>query len=274
MTSPHSPRAHNNGSVPTVGAIASPMIIGSLVNFFLYGTLLVQAYIYRICFPSDWFGVKLLVYSVVLAMTVCVCLNGVDVHLWYGIYFGQIQGLKDRHFSGIYSAFMSAIIAAIVQFFFCYRIVVIKHAAWPVSILIAAHSILQLIGGTAMGIIPYHSGVHSIKEEVFIRLWLISSPVADILIAITMAYLLLRVEVDPSTRDIVKDVVHIVLETNALSAIVAQVAVGLYFCFDNDYFAAPIFMLPGIYSNTLLATLNHRAVIKLLGYRRNADVAI
>ncbi|KAJ7653168.1 hypothetical protein DFH06DRAFT_1330561 [Mycena polygramma] len=118
-------------AIPNISAIASPMLIGSLLNFLFFGTLLVQTYTYRICFPRDSFAVKLLVYSTLLAMSVCTCLNGADVESWYGASCGQIQGFKNLHFLNIYSPVMGSLIAAAVQLFFCYRIIVIKRAAWP-----------------------------------------------------------------------------------------------------------------------------------------------
>ncbi|KAJ6513695.1 hypothetical protein C8R47DRAFT_1313813 [Mycena vitilis] len=261
-------------TIPDVGVIASPLLIGSIVYFFLYGTILVQTYIYRICFPKDSWGVKLLVYSIVLALTVCTCLDGADVQSWYGKSFGQPQAFDNRHSAPIYSGLMSSVIAAAVQVFFCYRIIVIKRAAWPICVLIALLTIVELVGGMAMGIVPHRPQSHSSREETLMRMWLIPGAITDVLIAVTMTYLLLSVEVDPSTRDIVKDIVHLVLETNTLSAVVALIALGLYIGFDNLYFTTPLLMLPGIYANTLLATLNHRAVIKRLKGRRNYDVAL
>ncbi|KAJ7604723.1 hypothetical protein DFH06DRAFT_1349145 [Mycena polygramma] len=170
-------------TIPNVGVIASPLLIGSIVYFFLYGTMLVQAYIYRICFPKDSWGVKLLV---VLAMTVCICLDG---HTWYGKSFGQAQAFDNRHNAPIYSGLMSSVIAAAVQIFFCYRIIVIKRAAWPICVLIALLTIVELVSGMAMGIVPRHPQSHSSREETCMRMWLIQGAIADVFIALTMTYL-------------------------------------------------------------------------------------
>ncbi|KAJ6502947.1 hypothetical protein C8R47DRAFT_219709 [Mycena vitilis] len=255
-------------AIPHIGRVASPMLIGSLLNFCFYGTLLVQVYIYRLCFPKDPLGVKLLVYFIFIAMTVCTCLNGVDVQSWYGVYYGQIRGFSARRNSPFYSPIMGSIIAAVVQLFFCYRIIVIKRAAWPLCVFIAINSGAQAIGGMGVGIGAFKELYHTRTAGIFMRLWLIPGPIADVLIAVTMTYLLLRVDVAPRTRDIVKDIVTLVLETNMFSAAIAIIGLVLYFAVFQPYCAAPIFMLPGIYANTLLATLNNRVVIK----RLNADM--
>ncbi|KAJ6563903.1 hypothetical protein B0H19DRAFT_1139949 [Mycena capillaripes] len=262
-----------------VGAIASPLLIGSLLNFFFFGTLLVQVYVYRLCFSKDSLGVKIVVYSILFAMTICTCLNGADVKSWYGTFFGDIQRFADPQNSSIYSPIMGSIIAMIVQLFFCYRIVVIQRAAWPLSIAIALISMAQLAGGVGSGIGSYIEefgtnvfnpddviGLHTRPGAVILYyLWLIGGPVADVLIAVTMTYLLLQAQVTSSTRDLVKDVVQLVLETNAFSAAVALLALALYVGLPNTpACGAAVLALPGVYANTLLATLNNRAVIKRL----------
>ncbi|KAJ6622764.1 hypothetical protein B0H10DRAFT_2012773, partial [Mycena sp. CBHHK59/15] len=54
-------------SPPTHALISrrvSPQLIGSLLNLFFFGTLLIQVYVYRVCFPKDSFGFKLLSASI------------------------------------------------------------------------------------------------------------------------------------------------------------------------------------------------------------------
>ncbi|KAJ6563919.1 hypothetical protein B0H19DRAFT_1258448 [Mycena capillaripes] len=278
--------SHSRGSeAQNVGAIASPLLIGSLLNFFFFGTLLVQVYVYRLCFSKDSLGVKIVVYSILFSMTICTCLNGADVKSWYGTFFGDIQRFADPQNSSIYSPIMGSVLAMTVQFFFCYRIVVIQRAAWPLSMAIALISVAQLAGGLGSGIGSYIEefgnnafnpddmiGLHTRPSAViFYYMWLVGGPVADVLIAITMTYLLLKAQVTSNTRDLVKDVVQLVLETNAFSAAVALVSLALYVGLPNTPAGgAAVLVLPGVYANTLLATLNNRAVIKRLNAEKPA----
>ncbi|KAJ6475140.1 hypothetical protein C8R47DRAFT_1324091 [Mycena vitilis] len=57
-------------------------------------------------------------------------------------------------------------------------------------------------------------------------------------------------------------IVTLVLQTNAFSAAVALIGLFLYSGNNQAYCAPPICMLSIIYANTLLPTLNDRAVIK------------
>ncbi|KAJ7710423.1 hypothetical protein B0H17DRAFT_914355, partial [Mycena rosella] len=113
-------------------------LIGSLLNFFLFGTFLIQVYVYRLCFPKDSLAVKLLVYFIFLTMTVCTCLNAADVQFWFGTGFGDIARFTDARHSRFYTPLMGSFIAMLVQLFFCHRIVVIRRAAWPISVLVAS----------------------------------------------------------------------------------------------------------------------------------------
>ncbi|KAF8132253.1 hypothetical protein K438DRAFT_1463727, partial [Mycena galopus ATCC 62051] len=97
-------------------------LIGTLLNFFLFGTLFIQVYVYSACFPKDRPAIKWLVYIVFLTMALCVCLNAADAQYWYASGFGDITKFGQARFSPFYTPIMGSIIALAVQFFFCYRI--------------------------------------------------------------------------------------------------------------------------------------------------------
>ncbi|KAJ7851266.1 hypothetical protein B0H14DRAFT_3451460 [Mycena olivaceomarginata] len=257
------------------GPIASPLLIGSLLNFFFFGTLLVQVYIYHTCFPKDSRRVKCLVYFLLLAMTVNTCLNALDVKFWYATSFGDLAIFANPRYSAFYSPIMGSVIATVVHLFFCYRIFVIKRAVWPLCILISLVTMAQLSGGMGSGILSFiqeykvHdsnskdlTGLHDYAHTVLIYLWLTGGPVADVLIAMAMTTLLLRADMHSATRDVVKSIVSLILETNTFSAAVALVALFVFIGFpDAPYSGCPLLILPGIYANTLLATLNNRAIL-------------
>ncbi|KAJ7653169.1 hypothetical protein DFH06DRAFT_1330562 [Mycena polygramma] len=99
-----------------------------------------------------------------------------------------------------------------------------------------------------------------------------SWPDCEVLIAITMTYLLLKVEVSPSTHDIAKDTVQLAFKRIHFPPL-SRLSDSPYILPSrwDPYFATPVFMLPGIHANTLLATLNNRAVIKRLDAQRKAE---
>ncbi|KAJ7442328.1 hypothetical protein B0H11DRAFT_2094171 [Mycena galericulata] len=258
--------------------IVTPQLIGSLLNFFFFGMLLVQSYIYRLCFPKDTLGMKFIVYFILLATTVCTCLNAADVEFWFGTGFGDIARFDDPRNSRIYTPLLGSLIAMLVQIFFSLRIASMR--TWPISVLVFLIAMLQCAGGMGTGILSYMdaAAVHDTKRTVFVYLWLIGGAAVDLLIAVIMAILILKTPTAP--RDVVKTVVRLVVETNALSAIAALLGLILYVGVPNTtYWICPTMVLPAMYvhpfpslsfmyrtprrssANTLLLALNHRRAV-------------
>ncbi|KAF8208040.1 hypothetical protein K438DRAFT_1961553 [Mycena galopus ATCC 62051] len=258
-----------------MGAVTSPVLIGSLLNLFSLGILLVQVHTYHLCFPKDSRIVKCLVYSILFAITFDTCLNVTDVQFSYAASFGNLEAFSDARFANFTGPIMGSVIGLTVHLFFCYRIFVIRRTAWPLCILLALVSMTQLVGGLGSGILAYvqQFHIHGFKAHDIIALedrahadliylWLIGGHAADVLITVVMTALLLQATMNDSTRLVAKDVVQVILETNIFSATVALVALILFVSFpDTGYAACPGMLLPGIYANTLLATLNNRAII-------------
>ncbi|KAJ6556999.1 hypothetical protein DFH09DRAFT_548073 [Mycena vulgaris] len=247
---------------PNVGAITTATLIGTLLNFFLFGTLVIQVYVYNTCFPKDRPAIKRLVYIVFLAMALCTCLNAADAHYWYAAGFGDLARFAEPRFSAFYTPMMGSLIALVVQLFYCYRISVFRTGAvWFIAI-IALASFVQAAGGMGGGIKAYIAAneQHDQARTILVYMWLVGDAVADILIAITMTFLLTRAS-EPQTQHIVRGVVRVIIETNIFSASVAVIGLVLFAGLPTaDYFICPTMILPGIYANTLLVLLNNRAL--------------
>ncbi|KAJ7456125.1 hypothetical protein FB451DRAFT_1407451 [Mycena latifolia] len=284
MSSPPSP-----GLPPNIGAITSATLIGSLLNFFLFGTLVIQVYVYNICFPKDRRAIRHLVHFVFLAMALCTCLNAADAHYWYGAGFGDLAKFAEPRFSAFYTPIMGSVIALVVQLFYCYRISVFRanvsvfsaNAVWFTAP-IALAAFVQAAGGMGGGIKAYIAAneQHDKGRTILVYMWLVGDAVADILIAGTMTFLLTRAS-EPQTQHIVRGVVRLIIETNIFTASVAIIGLVLFTGLTTaDYFICPYvaftllpstrvaltstvscrtMILPGIYANTLLVLLNNRA---------------
>ncbi|KAJ6461686.1 hypothetical protein C8R45DRAFT_1027720 [Mycena sanguinolenta] len=247
---------------PNIGSITSSQLIGTLLNFFLFGTLFIQVYVYNLCFPKDRVAIKYLVYFVFLSMTLCACLNAADANYWYASGFGDIVKFGQARFSPFYTPIMGSIIALAVQLFFCYRISVFRSGTMWWSGLIAVISMVQAAGGVGGGVISFIASneQHDHIRTVLVYMWLVGDAVADLMIAATMTYLLTQAAAEPQTRSVVRGIVRLIIETNTFSASVAIVGLVLFAGMPGtDYFVCPTMVLPGIYANTLLVLLNNRA---------------
>ncbi|KAJ7056837.1 hypothetical protein C8F01DRAFT_1257494 [Mycena amicta] len=246
-----------------LGTITSSQLIGTLLNFFLFGILFVQVYVYKLCFPKDRPAIKALVYSMFLIMLLCTCLNAADANRWWGDGFGDLLEFSRAGFSPFYTPIMGSVIALAVQLFYCYRISVFRESRGSVwwSAAIAVVSLIQAAGGVGGGVKAFIASneQHDHARVILVYLWLVGDAVADVMIAVTMTYLLSQAS-EPQTRDVVQGVIRLIIETNAFSASVAIIGLVLFAGMPGtDYFICPTMILPGIYANTLLVLLNNRA---------------
>ncbi|KAJ7243913.1 hypothetical protein B0H12DRAFT_1129992 [Mycena haematopus] len=251
-------------ATPNYAPLVSSQLIGSLLSFFFFGTLVIQVYVYRICFPKDSLFVKSVVYFIFLAMTVCTCLIAADVEAWFGRGFGNIAGLADARNSRFYNPLMGSFIGMFVQLFFSYRILSMKRAAWPFALLVGLLAFAQCAGGMGAGIVSYMDGlegdaVHDSVGKILVDLWLIGGATVNVLIACTMT-ILLRAGAVSEDCTCVERAVRMVVESNILSVVAALLGLLLFYASPNtSYWVGPLMILPGIYANTLLVTLNTRA---------------
>ncbi|KAF7304090.1 hypothetical protein MIND_00640500 [Mycena indigotica] len=254
---------------PNYGPTVSPQLIGSLLQFLLAGMLTVQLYIYHICFPRDPRGIKALVYLVFLLIFARTVLTGTEVEFWFASGFGDIRRFVNPHDLRVYTPIIGPLVLLIVELFFCYRIVALRAKAWPMALLSALFSAAQCACGATCGIF-YFIGARAVtspRHAAYVNLidfWLICGVIAAVLTTGTITYILLTASVAPSTKTLMKNLIWLTIETTAIAASVEIVAFVLRRVYPTRaYWICPGMMLPGIYANTLLATLNNRALARL-----------
>ncbi|KAK6972147.1 hypothetical protein R3P38DRAFT_3136221 [Favolaschia claudopus] len=261
-----------------IESITVPLLLGTLLDFLLCGTLLVQTYAYYTSFPKDPLISKFSVCFVLVSAVVYACLNASDVVFWFATSFGNPLHFTQRRFSKFYIPILTVVVATLVQACFCVRITVIRKAAWPISLVIAVISLAQLVAGVTSGTLAFIEdnqpdssslpgtvapNLHQHVRVILIPIWIVGGATADILIAITMTVLLSNATVNESTQSLANNIIRLVLETNSCTAAAAIIGVVLYFALPptNLYLYVPTLALLGLYANTLLVTLNNRAII-------------
>ncbi|KAJ7723888.1 hypothetical protein B0H16DRAFT_1786614 [Mycena metata] len=237
-----------------------PLLIGDMLAYLVFGVLLIQIYIYRICFPRDSLAIKILVYFVFLADAICVLSDTFTV---VGIASGPTDFLNSRHFKflSVTTPFFGAFIVVFVQFFYCFRIVALRKTARPIAVLIGLIAMAQF--SAAMGWLILDSMGNSAHHTLFFYLYHVGGASADVLIAVTMAILLLNGSSLPQTRNVTQKIALLIVETNALTTVLALVSLLLFVCAPGtDYYLSSVTFLVGIYANTLLVMLNERAEMR------------
>jgi len=214
------------------------------------------------------------IYFLELVQSVCAA---ADTSYWFGSGFGNMNQLNGVFVSPFDIAVIGSLVALAVQLFFCYRIWVlrVKHQTVVYAIicgLIAAVSIMQLVGGFRGAVASFVGKTFAVTEESHLTLvcetiWLFGEAFADVLIAVTMTFLLLRS--NPETEgyarfpNVAQQIVRMIVQTNTLTACTAVTALVLRMGFPGKvYVVLPTFILGKLYSNTLLATFNHRIYLR------------
>ncbi|KAF7318399.1 hypothetical protein HMN09_00349100 [Mycena chlorophos] len=247
--------------------LLSAQLIGSLCDFMLGGAFLVQLVIYRICFSKDSRVFQILVYGLALLQIARICLVGYETQDLYAAGYGNFEILATEP-QRQHSLIFGPIIICIVQHFFSYRSFFFDRRCWPICILISILSLAQCSVGLAWFAL-FFRGPDPLDDELNIiddlgRAWYAGGMTTAVINTLTTAFILLRFHaVNQSTQQAVRRIVRFTIESNAVSAALEVVSLALLQAFPDDpYYVGTSYLLPGVYSNMVLVTLNYRVLIR------------
>ncbi|ETW84737.1 hypothetical protein HETIRDRAFT_458327, partial [Heterobasidion irregulare TC 32-1] len=279
---------------PDILVIVGPLLLGGLFSFCLYGISIVQLYIYYLSFPGDMLWIQITVYmlfvldtfqsTVTCALTWSAMCSG----------WGRPEALEVPGWGFSAIPAVSGIVSAWVQCFFAWRIYVLgKWRLIPGAIVMLA--LAQASGGLAAGIrfVPLKvvTELHVVYPMVCV--WLGGSALVDVLVAVSMVYLVrvsalsldrARALADRVSLRVVHRVAHqlyaakknadgnnrtermltrlirMTVETGVVTAAAASLDLGLFLGFrNNNLHTLLAFMLCKLYTNSLMASLNSRS---------------
>ncbi|KAF5347562.1 hypothetical protein D9756_010637 [Leucocoprinus leucothites] len=188
-----------------------------------------------------------------------------DMFYWFVYNFGNPSTMQELHYASIGGPFCYAIIACIVQIVYCWRMWVL--ARWRIlPAILAFLSLVAVVDGIYVGI---HDVILNAVEEVDKQLdaaWLFITAVTDIVIACSMAYLLLKLRSERTSRSTmtaVKRILVLTVETNAVTSVLAVVLVALHLtpslaAGKTNLFLTIGYILGKTYSNCFMVLLNQR----------------
>ncbi|KAJ6626601.1 hypothetical protein B0H10DRAFT_1997836 [Mycena sp. CBHHK59/15] len=249
--------------------LTGPILLGTQFNWALLGTLTLQIYMFHVSFPKEKIAIKALVYSIFILDLLQTALSS---HFAYGMLvtnWGNPAILPNPPWTNAAIPVITGLVSAPVQFFFAWRIYVLKKDSRytiPVCSLIIALALIQ--SATAMaGGIKFDIATKPIVNERMIlilgEVWLITSVVCDVLIASSMLIILSQYrQATPwkETDRLITKLTYHTIETGAVTAVVAIVDLAFFFGTPPGTYLAgiPSFMLGKIYSNVMMANLNAR----------------
>jgi hypothetical protein len=255
------------GLPPHIARLTYPTIVGTLLDYFLLGTLTLQTYIHYYSFPDEKLPIKLLIYSLLVIETVQVCCAAANIYYWFGAGYGDFPQLNAARLSPLVTLLLGSVVAFIVQIFFCYMIWSLRRNDFyiVICVMIGTISVLQFAAGMGGGVNGYVNKFFSVvsassTDGLFTYMWLIGDAVAGVLITVTLIYLFNANKSDLQTqpRGAFNRVIGLIIRSNALTTTVVIITLALYATIPaSTYFMTPILIIGKLYSNTLLANINH-----------------
>ncbi|KAI0358346.1 hypothetical protein OH77DRAFT_1263959 [Trametes cingulata] len=250
----------------SVKLLAGPQLLGFCLSWALQGILNVQIYLYYLWFPRDPLATKLLVSAIFIyewIQTVLVTQTAFEIDVYD---FGDRTALTAFHNTWFSVTIMCAVISAVVQGYFSWRIWILSRSKLLPAVIICfsfAQMSVGVAGGVMLHVIDPTAAEASAVTPV-ISSWLAGAAFVDLIIALSMTYHLTRSKSGiKKTDDLVNRLVRLVVETGTLTATVAIVDLVCFTAIPNTLLhECPALVLAKLYSNTILVSLNNRAFLR------------
>ncbi|KAJ7725638.1 hypothetical protein DFH07DRAFT_250975 [Mycena maculata] len=257
----------------TLGALE----IGVLISYCLFGLTTLQAYMYFQRFPQDHTSLKYLagaVWCCELGHTICV---GNTLYIMTISYYGQPERLLRTPASLLTSIIFSALVSALVQGFFSYRIYRLSNSLhvpslfWGVAFVRLVLSLLASVEALRMvSLADYEQQWGWLLTTV----WGIGA-MNDLAIAGTIVYLIYKQqsEILPKRTVAVLDKLMLwSIETGMLTSVSGIAMLICFLTMRRNYIWLVIYVInTRFFSNALLANLNSREALRAMS---EADITI
>ncbi|KAJ7491076.1 hypothetical protein FB451DRAFT_1221944 [Mycena latifolia] len=260
----------------SIAQLTLPLFLGTMLNWTLFGTLLVQVYIYFTAFPNDLKLTKHLVIFILFLEVLESLSNARDMIHIFGAGWGNAQALDDVGWAWFSVPVMGAIIACVGQLFFARRIHILGRGPYIPS-LIAIVAVVQLVAGIWTGVvicIAKKFSLLQIHNEIATATWLAATALCDLIIVFSTVFYLIRStqpEFRKTTNVAITRIIMITVETGLLCALFAIFDLYLFVMYKGtNYHLSLCIELSKIYSNSILMVLNSRAC---MGHTPPCDIS-
>ncbi|KAJ7895346.1 hypothetical protein B0H13DRAFT_2338944 [Mycena leptocephala] len=254
-------------AMPSMGQFTIPMLVGTLVNWGLLGTLFVQVYLYFLAFPKDKLSFKLIVGFVVIAEILQTLGDTRDAARIFGEGWGNLQALELVGWAWFSVPVMGSTIGCIGQLFFAWRIAIFGKS-WYIPAVIAAVTLFQFGAGVWSGVLILRAKTfqelqfHSLKVPAS---WLAATAFCDLVIVAATAFYVYKQRTPDFSRTTLaalSRILKVTVETGVLCALFALVNLYLFVTYSgNNYHLGICIYLSKVYSNSMMVVLNSRAHI-------------
>ncbi|KAL7283579.1 hypothetical protein ACG7TL_003014 [Trametes sanguinea] len=236
---------------------AGPHLFGHLFNYALFGVLSTQVF-----------------YGLYLAELLQLALATHDAVEVLGIGWGDRQVLISPQWLWLESPVVGSLIAAAVQCFYAWRIYTLSKSV-IMGGFICVIALMQTSAGIASGIMAYLGNDLVTLQQTIMKpliVWLGGSAACDIIIAAFMLYFLSRSKKGLPSDTMLSRLIHLTVETGALTASAAILDLVLFLAFKhNNLHMTPAIMLSKLYTNALMMLFNNRAWLREIRAAANSS---
>lgn len=238
------------------------ILVCVFLSILLLGVMMVQLFLYIDRYPTDPPYLKIFVVSL-FALDV---INSVFVMVWtYNMLIDNF--MNPAAFGGAdwivcTDPVLSGLMASMVQGFFSWRVWVLTRNPFYFGFVVLC-AIASTAGGIGTGIyaaiIMDFSKFRKIKAVALI--WLISGALGDLAITLIItSYLRKARGTFPRTDRLLRKLIRLTMQNGLLTSLLAVVDFSLYLASNKPYYFGIAFLIPKLYTNSALSSLNARAV--------------
>ncbi|KAJ7319431.1 hypothetical protein DFH08DRAFT_891043 [Mycena albidolilacea] len=245
----------------TLGAL----LIGTLVSYALFGVMTTQVYVYYGRFQDPW-KMKAMVGAVwcgELAHTICIAIS---LYTMVITNYGHPERLLVLPNSLLASTFIGSLVSFGVQVFFAIRIYSLSKSWW-IPCICWALSLFRLVPPNVILFAYGHRPAHEFLGKfgpLFDAIWA-ASAANDLLIAGTLVYLLYRrrSSVFEKTVAAIDKLIQWTIETGVVTSIASIIMLVSFISLPSTFVWLAFFVvIPRLFSNSLMASLNSRAALR------------
>ncbi|PWZ02765.1 hypothetical protein BCV70DRAFT_197021 [Testicularia cyperi] len=253
---------------PSMDLSLGMIYIGVMLNVWLYGFSIVQAYIYYRHFKNDKPLMRYFVLFLMLADTANAIIDQVFMYQYLVSNFGNLAYASKANAAFASDPVMTGIIAFATQVFFAWRVYKLMHGkVMPILIVVGATiSFLSAIGSTiGVEIVIYFAKFQSF--QVVVILWLGFAALTDVLITGSLVFTLNKSRTGfAATDDVITKLIRMTLQTGLLTTCFAIIDLILFLASTTTLHLLFNLPLAKLYVNSLLSTLNARVNIANSGH--------
>ncbi|ESK84985.1 hypothetical protein Moror_9206 [Moniliophthora roreri MCA 2997] len=297
---------------PTVAEIYGPMFIGTFLSTILYGVVVVQTFIYFQMCKRDYLWMRCFIVYLFVAETVS---TGLFFGMMYEpllLNFGNPEVLVKSPLRSSYifvsssenlpilslhlhqysvpvcnknpvvePSFDTVLISTPAQWFMAWRIKVITGSK-IIAVSIFGLSLASLTGGIwtgiAVGFTPEFQRFGEFKYAP--SLWLVTTTVADIMIASSLVYVLASILKHKTrfsaTNDQIDRIIRLTVQTGTITAVAALADAVVYLSVTSHptIFFIWDLSLSKLYTNSVLSSLNARRMSRISGRPGGAPTSV